>query len=50
MSGLPKGWLATTIGEIADTSLGKMLDKKQATGDHPTQYLRNVNGAGGGST
>lgn len=43
MSGLPKGWLATTIGEIADTSLGKMLDKKQATGDHPTQYLRNVN-------
>lgn len=43
MNVLPKGWVETTLGEIADTSLGKMLDKKQATGDHPTQYLRNIN-------
>ncbi len=31
------------MGEIARLSLGKMLDKKQATGDHPTPYLRNIN-------
>ncbi|MEX2619202.1 MAG: restriction endonuclease subunit S [Egibacteraceae bacterium] len=43
MSDLPSGWVWTTIGEIADTSLGKMLDKKRATGLHPTPYLRNFN-------
>ena len=40
---MPSGWEWTTIGEVADTSLGKMLDKKQATGLHPTPYLRNIN-------
>ncbi|HUP70348.1 MAG TPA: restriction endonuclease subunit S [Acidimicrobiales bacterium] len=43
MSDLPPGWEWTTIGEVAETSLGKMLDKKQATGMNPTPYLRNIN-------
>ncbi len=43
MSELPLGWEWTTIGEVAATSLGKMLDKKQSTGMHPTPYLRNIN-------
>jgi type I restriction enzyme, S subunit len=43
VSELPKGWEATTIGEVTNTSLGKMLDRKRATGDHPTPYLRNIN-------
>lgn len=43
MSDLPDGWEWKQVGEIADLSLGKMLDKKQATGRHPTPYLRNVN-------
>lgn len=43
MTDLPPGWTTTTIGEVAETSLGKMLDKKQATGLHPTPYLRNIN-------
>jgi type I restriction enzyme S subunit len=43
MRELPKGWAWTTIGEVAETSLGKMLDGKRATGLHPTPYLRNVN-------
>lgn len=43
MSDLPRGWEWTTIDEVTATSLGKMLDKKQATGMHPTPYLRNIN-------
>lgn len=43
MNALPKGWVETTLGEIAATSLGKMLDAKRRTGLHPTPYLRNVN-------
>jgi len=43
MSDLPAGWEWTTIGDVTATSLGKMLDKKQATGVHPTPYLRNIN-------
>lgn len=43
MSELPPGWEWTTVHEVAATSLGKMLDKKQATGLHPTPYLRNIN-------
>lgn len=43
MTDLPSGWEWATLGEVAETSLGKMLDKKQATGLHPTRYLRNVN-------
>ncbi|MFF7748030.1 restriction endonuclease subunit S [Streptomyces sp. NPDC007971] len=40
---LPAGWAWAKLGDIADTALGKMLDKKQSTGLHPTPYLRNVN-------
>jgi len=43
VSELPKGWTETTVDEIAATSLGKMLDAKQATGKHTTPYLRNIN-------
>jgi type I restriction enzyme S subunit len=43
MTGVPPGWERTTIGEVAEISLGKMLDRKQATGLHPTPYLRNIN-------
>ncbi|NED22571.1 restriction endonuclease subunit S [Streptomyces sp. SID9913] len=40
---LPAGWAWAELGEVADTALGKMLDKKQSTGQNPTPYLRNVN-------
>ncbi|MET8169997.1 restriction endonuclease subunit S [Streptomyces sp. NPDC005329] len=40
---LPAGWAWAALGEVADTALGKMLDKKQSTGRYPTPYLRNVN-------
>lgn len=40
---LPSGWAWSTLGEVAALSLGKMLDKKQATGENPTPYLRNIN-------
>ncbi|MFJ6647459.1 restriction endonuclease subunit S [Streptomyces sp. NPDC091290] len=40
---LPAGWAWVALGDVADTALGKMLDKKQSTGLHPTPYLRNVN-------
>jgi type I restriction enzyme S subunit len=43
MTELPKGWALTTVHELAETSLGKMLDAKQQTGEHPTPYLRNIN-------
>lgn len=43
MTELPRGWEWSTIGELAETSLGKMLDAKQQTGKHPTPYLRNIN-------
>ncbi len=43
MNDLPAGWAWTTIGDVTASSLGKMLDKAQATGMHPTPYLRNIN-------
>ena len=36
-------WPEVAVREIAHLSLGKMLDKKQQTGLHPTRYLRNIN-------
>lgn len=43
MSGdLPEGWAWATLGDIADSNLGKMLDRKKG-GGHPVPYLRNVN-------
>lgn len=43
MTDLPPGWAWATFGDVAALSLGKMLDKKQATGLHRTPYLRNIN-------
>lgn len=40
---LPAGWAWAELGDIADTALGKMLDRKQSTGLNPTPYLRNIN-------
>ena len=39
---IPESWEWTTFEEIADSSLGKMLDKKKVEGI-PLQYLRNIN-------
>ncbi len=43
MSELPDGWEWSTLGEIAETQLGKMLSKKSKTGVRSRLYLRNVN-------
>ena len=43
MSDLPSGWTQTTLGEIAATSLGKMLDRGKSGDDHLVPYLRNSN-------
>jgi type I restriction enzyme S subunit len=43
MNELPAGWALTTLGEIAETRLGKMLSKKARVGDGPQPYLRNKN-------
>jgi hypothetical protein len=43
MSDLPSGWTQTTLDEIADTSLGKMLDRGKSQGDYLVPYLRNSN-------
>jgi type I restriction enzyme S subunit len=36
-------WRTKTVGEIADTQLGKMLNKGKQTGEHTIPYLRSVN-------
>ncbi|MFC0860954.1 restriction endonuclease subunit S [Sphaerimonospora cavernae] len=43
MTNLPPGWAHATLGDIADTTLGKMLDRKKGTGKHLKPYLRNLN-------
>ncbi|MFI2663999.1 restriction endonuclease subunit S [Micromonospora carbonacea] len=43
MTDLPPGWVHTTLGEIADTALGKMLDRAKGSGEHLKPYLRNIN-------
>lgn len=43
MSDLPVGWEWATLGEVADTQLGKMLSKESKTGARSRPYLRNVN-------
>ena len=40
---LPPGWTETTIGEVAETKLGKMLSAKSKVGTNPRPYLRNKN-------
>ncbi|WP_200308521.1 restriction endonuclease subunit S [Streptomyces adelaidensis] len=41
-SGLPEGWAWAALSDVADSTLGKMLDRKKG-GEHPVSYLRNVN-------
>lgn len=43
MTVVPKGWLVKPLGEVADTQLGKMLNRSNQVGDSTIQYLRNVN-------
>ncbi|MGW3362324.1 restriction endonuclease subunit S [Streptosporangium canum] len=43
MTDLPPGWEWATLGDIAETTLGKMLDRKKGAGLHPAPYLRNIN-------
>jgi type I restriction enzyme S subunit len=43
MNELPEGWEWATLGEIAETQLGKMLSKKSKTGVRSRPYLRNIN-------
>lgn len=42
LAGGTEGWRRATIAELADTQLGKMLDKAKNKGK-PTTYLRNIN-------
>jgi type I restriction enzyme, S subunit len=39
----PKGWTEMKVSEIAETRLGKMLDKKTIRGDNLKPYLKNTN-------
>ena len=43
VSELPLGWEAKSLGEVAETQLGKMLNRSQQVGDSTIPYLRNVN-------
>jgi len=43
MGELPEGWRIVALAEVADTSLGKMLDKARPKGNVRVPYLRNVN-------
>lgn len=40
---LPEGWCWTTIPHLAESCLGKMLDRKKHITGSPLPYLRNVN-------
>lgn len=40
---LPSGWARVTLGEVANSSLGKMLDRAKRTRGEPLPYLRNQN-------
>lgn len=41
--GLPNGWREVALGEVAETSLGKMLDRSKVRGGKQVPYLRNQN-------
>lgn len=43
MSELPANWKTSALGEIADTQLGKMLNKSKQTGKSTVSYLRSLN-------
>ena len=40
---VPDGWRVAPLGEVADTTLGKMLDRGKTRGPPTVPYLRNVN-------
>jgi hypothetical protein len=40
---MPEGWVRTTIGDMAETALGKMLDAPRPRGTTRVPYLRNLN-------
>lgn len=40
---LPEGWAEARLGDIADVTLGKMLDKAKRTAGRHLPYLRNIN-------
>jgi type I restriction enzyme S subunit len=40
---LPRGWRLATLNEVAETALGKMLDRGKQRGHEQVRYLRNVN-------
>lgn len=42
LTGGSESWRTATIGDLAETQLGKMLDKAKNRGE-PTRYLRNIN-------
>ena len=37
------GWPVQPLAAVAETRLGKMLDQKKATGQHPRPYIKNTN-------
>jgi type I restriction enzyme S subunit len=43
MSSLPTGWSVRPLGDVAQTALGKMLDRGKPRGHALVPYLRNVN-------
>lgn len=43
MSELPAGWREVPLGEVAQTDLGKMLDRGKVRGGKQVPYLRNQN-------
>jgi len=43
VTGLPPGWRVASLTDLADTALGKMLDKGKPRGLPRVPYLRNVN-------
>ena len=43
MTDLPDGWKTKNVGELAETQLGKMLNKGKQTGNHRKPYLRTDN-------
>jgi type I restriction enzyme, S subunit len=40
---LPKGWVETTLSEVADVTIGRQRSPKNATGEHMIRYLRSAN-------
>lgn len=42
-NGLPKGWVVLQLRDVADSCLGKMLDKTKHTSGRRLPYLRNIN-------